>query len=409
MMPVTGMESAGGSRWTTPQEEAAFLHRLADETDLEVTVEGYSVLGNPIWCATIGQGSPMMVTANVHGYEPSGREAALRWLRDIAYSTDSEITTYLATHRVVVIPTVNPDGSFLPLQRFNGSGVDVGQRYMSMREPENRAVARVIQREQPVAILDCHEVGDDQGADWRPFSYSPNAHPDIAAQSDAIKNYISGVLAEDDYVTLDYQTNIVSWGAVHRVAHAWHAAGVLSEVAWRNKTREERTSIAAIALQSFYEYHRDNAAALDAAYVASRDAARTDDIFVPTGLRITSGEYVPGTGSYTIDGDVPAELFELHGIQWSGQTVPLDQPARLIAAYLLDPASSERIPNLAAWEPTPEGTPAVSEGRSKPILARVRHEGVIRPVKTAFVKQDGVLRPVSRAWVKRDGVLRSTG
>lgn len=408
MIPVTGMEAAGGTRWTTPTEEAAFLRQIAAETDMELAIEGYSVLGNPLWCAAIGQGSPMLIAANVHGREPSGREAAFRWLRDIAYSTDAEILDYLATHRVVIVPTINVDGAFEPLERANASGVDVGQQYMSMREPENRAVARVIQREQPRVILDCHEVNGD-AADWRPFSTSPNQHPDLAVQSDAIKQHISDFIAVEGYTTLDYREDIVSWGSVHRVAHAWHAAGVLSEVANAGKTREQKTELASLVLQAFYEYHRDNAAALDAAYVASRDATSTDDIFVPTGLRITSGEYVAGTGAYIIDGDVPAELFELHGIQWSGQTVPLDQPARLIAAYLLDPASSERVPNLAAWEPTPEGTPAVSVGRSKSVLAWVRHEGVIRPVKTAFVKQDGVLRPVSRVWVKRDGVLRSTG
>ena len=402
MKPLTGVEISDGARWTTRTEEDAFLQRLATETDVEVTIEGYSVMGNPIWCAALGSGSTLMVAAGVHGAEPSGRDAALAWLRDLAYSTDSEVESYLASHRVVVVPNINVDGSTIPLQRDNANGVNINRDYIRLAQPEARAVARVVGRERPVMLLDMHEVGDDQGAIWRPFWETPNADSGLQALGEDLRDYIAGELhTKTGETSLDYQRDLIPWAQLSSVAYYWHAVGLLSEVSWRypNSSRTRRFEVSRDVLDAAVDFHRDNRGALDAARSASESAALTGQIRIPTHERAYQGEelYVPASTVHTVEGQVPQELFALHGISHSNGQVDFSQPAGMVAAALLAPDSTEQVANLADWERAPDGTPPPSVATA-PRLGTVSHGATLHPITQAWVGDGETIRPVLSAW-----------
>lgn len=410
MKPLTGVEISDGARWTTRTEEDAFLQRLATETDVEVTIEGYSVMGNPIWCATLGaaSGSVLMIAAGVHGAEPSGRDAALSWLRDLAYSTDPNVESYLASHRVVVVPNINVDGSTIPLQRDNANGVNINRDYIRLTQPEARAVARVVARERPVMLLDMHEVGDDQGAIWRPFWQTPNADSGLQTLGEQLRDYIAGELhTKTGETSLDYQRDLIPWAQLSSVAYYWHAVGLLSEVSWQypNSSRTRRFEVSREVLDAATDFHQANRGALDAARSASESAALTGQIRIPTHERAYQGEelYVPASTVHTVGGQVPEELFALHGITHSNGQVDFSQPAGMVAAALLASGSTEQVANLAAWERASDGTPPSSATLAR--LGTVGTGATLHPIIQAWVGDGATLRPVQAAWTLRGATL----
>lgn len=408
-MPQTGNELRGGINITTRAEEKAFLEQVARETDAVLTVEGYSVLGRPIWCISIGTGNTLLVTSNVHGTEPSSREAALAWFRDIAYDTDPATRAYLTNHRVVLIPNINIDGSEGVLKRENANGVNINRDYIALREPETRAVARVFMREKPTVNVDMHSVADNQGAAWRPWwEGTPGINPATLAMSTALKEHVEAYLLTEGHTTLKYTQSQVSWNGLQSVAHAWHAVGLLSEVD-AMRPRNEQAHLARMVLDSCQEFHATNAAALAQARADAITYAKTNTapILIPASdyMRPTDPEiWVDGDATITVNGQIPEELFELHGIQWSGQQVSLLQAGKFFAAYLLGPGSYEFIENAAAWNPRPEGTPPAST-KPKSSFGSVRRGSSLYPIEHVFIRNGSSLYPVEQAYARRGSSL----
>lgn len=412
-LPQTGNELRGGNNITTRAEEEAFLEQVARETDATLTIEGYSVLGRPIWCISIGTGNTLLVTANVHGTEPSSREASLAWFRDIAYATDTATLNYLTAHRVVLIPNINIDGSEGVLKRENANGVNINRDYIALREPETRAVARVFMREQPTVNVDMHSVADNQGAAWRPWwEGTPGINPATLAISTALKEHVEAHLLTEGHTTLRYTQSQVSWNGLQSVAHAWHAVGLLSEVD-AMIPRNEQAHLARMVLdacQAFHVSHGDELAQARADAVSYANT-NTDPILLPASdyMRPTDPEiWVDGDAIITISGEVPTELFELHGIQWSGQEVSLRQSGKFFAAYLLGPGSFELIENKAAWNPRPEGKLAGDTLRGPVPLARIRRGTSLYPVELLVVRQGSSLYPAEQVMVRRGTSLYPT-
>lgn len=412
MIPQTGFEASGESIYTNRSDEEIFLRTLDRETRATLTVEGRSVLGSPMWCITIGEGSTIMVVSNVHPREPAGRDAALSWFRDIAYSTDPQVVKYLEDHKIVLMPNVNIDGSSRPRLRENVNGVNLNRDYIALREPESRAVANVALKNEPTLIMDMHQVGDDQGAAWRPYWEAP--HGGHASLLELGREYVENtaeVLLKDDYTTLNYGSTVVPWGGLSTIAPAWHAVGILNEVAYLPGGAAENVAVARITLDYLYEFHRENSARLDAARTSSKEDRSTEPIRVPSGQWLNRGDHtlVPGDRVARISGDVPVELFRLHGIEYDGQDVPFNQAASLMAAYIVSPESSEHIPNNEQWSPSPEGEPATSVTPNDKDTGWVKEGDAFRVIRERFVKYGGSLRPVSQSLTKRGGTLYPLG
>ncbi|MGO1049214.1 M14 family metallopeptidase [Crossiella sp. CA198] len=154
--PRTGFEQSNGARWTGLDEEQRFLAAV-DKASRHTTVSriGSTVQGRPLNLVRIGPAhatSTVLFICSQHGDEPSGRDACLTKLRDLAFQRENPRVKYL------FVPTANPDGRAADT-RTNANGVDINRDHLLLVSPEAKALAAVIREHRPEVIHDLHEYG----------------------------------------------------------------------------------------------------------------------------------------------------------------------------------------------------------------------------------------------------------
>ncbi|MGM1060472.1 M14 family zinc carboxypeptidase [Saccharothrix sp. Mg75] len=97
--------------------------------------------------------APVWVNANIHGDEWEGTDGALRVIEDLALTPSA--STFLRRHRVYFTLSANPDGRVTGT-RANGAGFDLNRDFVTNSQPESRALRDVVERVQPLLVLDQH-------------------------------------------------------------------------------------------------------------------------------------------------------------------------------------------------------------------------------------------------------------
>jgi poly(3-hydroxybutyrate) depolymerase len=131
--------------WVAAQEvwpasrHDVFLRRLGDRPDVEVSRLGASLQGRPIDMLRTDPGQPrpatLIVVGRQHPPEISGARALEPFVETLL--DDSDLSRrFRETHRVVVVPMLNPDGVEAGHWRLNAGGKDINRDWGPFTQPE---------------------------------------------------------------------------------------------------------------------------------------------------------------------------------------------------------------------------------------------------------------------------------
>ncbi|MET8469254.1 M14 family metallocarboxypeptidase [Streptomyces sp. NPDC006422] len=378
--PRTGFEETHGARWTTQAEEKQLL-ATADKASDQVSVSriGETKQGRPLNLVRIGQqrtANTVLLICSQHGNEPSGREACLTKIRDLAYTKDKATQRFLSRTTLLVVPTANPDGNAADT-RGNSDGIDINRDHIALKTAEARAMAAVIRDRRPDVIYDLHEYGatpkyyDKDLFDLWPRNLNTDAAVHDEAESLSL-DYVRPAANDAGYSTGTYGiwTDPVTGDPIKQtagdgqerilrnVSGVKNSVGLLIESRVDPGTPAEEADPALVnqrrrdsqlaALGGLFRYTDEHRGAIEAATTAARAKGFTDrgPIYVggadndpaeasetiqdpPCGYRLNAEQYA----------EFKDEL-ALHGLtvqkSGSGAFVPLRQSERALVALLLD-------------------------------------------------------------------------
>ena len=173
----TQWEQTQAGSFTNDVNEYAYTAALDQASDRVRVVEiGRTLLDRPINMFVIGYPSPpataaaisssptALVNCNVHGNEPSSREACLILARELAFGNDARTIDILSHATVLLVPSINGDGRAAN-QRGNSTGQDLNRDYSLIRQPETFSFVRMMRDYTPQAAFDGHEFGNNNAGD----------------------------------------------------------------------------------------------------------------------------------------------------------------------------------------------------------------------------------------------------
>ncbi|MFL5722455.1 MAG: M14 family zinc carboxypeptidase [Chloroflexota bacterium] len=126
----------------------------------------------------------LWLSANVHGNEESGADAALHVLYELASRSDCVVANILAEAIVVILPIQNPDGREEATRR-NLYGFDMNRDWFARTQPETDGKLDVIRQYPPMLYIDAHEFGLPN------YFFPPNADPEYAEIPDTAHDWIN--------------------------------------------------------------------------------------------------------------------------------------------------------------------------------------------------------------------------
>ncbi|MET8354512.1 M14 family zinc carboxypeptidase [Micromonospora sp. NPDC005206] len=110
------------------------------------------------------------VTANVHGGEKSGTDAALKTLYELAAGLSCAVEKRNDNLVTIIVPTQNPDGRDAT-RRQNEFGFDMNRDWFARTQQETDGKLELLRRYPPQVFIDAHEMTGRQ------YFFPPNADP----------------------------------------------------------------------------------------------------------------------------------------------------------------------------------------------------------------------------------------
>ena len=174
-------EETDFAKTSTSADVRAFCGELAKRSPLvTATTFGTTAKGTPLPLLILADppvrtaeeaaksGKPtVLVFANIHAGEVDGKEAVLALARDLTAAKDNPILKNLI---VLIAPNFNPDGNdafgdknrpgqngpAMTGKRTNSDGFDLNRDFTKLESNETRALLKLVNAWNPLAIVDCH-------------------------------------------------------------------------------------------------------------------------------------------------------------------------------------------------------------------------------------------------------------
>ncbi len=178
-VPPTPSQESGFSRVTGHHELLGYLQIIESESPfVTVDIIGRSVEGREIAALMFSKtkfgADPgkvrVLIFAQQHGNEQSGKEAALLLARELS---GGGYDRFFDKIDLMLIPQLNPDGSEVNRRR-NASDIDLNRNHLILTEPETRALHRQVDRYGFQVSCDVHEYSP-YGDDWKKAGFRKNS------------------------------------------------------------------------------------------------------------------------------------------------------------------------------------------------------------------------------------------
>jgi len=112
----------------------------------------------------------VLLFAQQHGDEPSGKEGALMLIRDIV---SGEFNSILEKMDIAIVPMMNPDGNDVNKRR-NGNGADLNRDHLLLLQPENQGLQNFFNHYLFDVSMDVHEYSP-YSQSWLDYGYLKNS------------------------------------------------------------------------------------------------------------------------------------------------------------------------------------------------------------------------------------------
>lgn len=191
--------------WTSLGAETTLLNNAVSSSPrLAMSTIGESVEGRPIRAVRIGNPPPqledrvdILFVGSQHGNEPAGRESLLGIIQDLG-NQSGFVESLFAGLSVIIVPSANPDG-FNAMQRNNANGIDLNRDWLSLSQPEARAISTLMGQCRPRMVIDQHEsrnnIKPESDIEFR-GAHHPNAYDGLNELSlelrDRLINHLDG-------------------------------------------------------------------------------------------------------------------------------------------------------------------------------------------------------------------------
>lgn len=372
-MILTNYEING--EWSSSEDGQQFVLDVADATGVPLDVVGQTAQGTDIYRLTMGQGDKLIViTGGVHRDEKASRELVMIKARDMAYNDDGKYTEYLNEHKVMFIPTVNPDTE----TRVNGQGLNINRDAYELRTPEMIALMKIISNERPDIYVDFHErAGTLERVEFiDPSKLDPNAVETIKDLSRNMEFYVREELESKGYTTIQYPQHIIGPGMT--VA----AAALLGSITMTPETHHQledgwfRVNALGEVFENILEWHSQNSKKF-------HDLKnRYDTEFIKPGapFYLLNGNNAYYRGATILKITMPkgyiindVAQFDLWRNTYNIQIdengyVPIQQLSGKLLPHLLDPESDMKVVDAVRVEDESEGPERRTDGRYTKVL-----------------------------------------
>ncbi len=209
----TQWELTDAAQFTSDVNEYAYTEAIDEMSQRVRVVEiARTAQGRPVNMFIIGYPSPprrakdvakehsVLVNCNVHGNEPSSREACLIMARQLAFGRDWRTLSILRDANVLIVPTINADGRAANT-RGNSTGQDLNRDYSLIRQPETFGFVEMLRDYVPEAAFDGHEFGNSRAGD---LPVLPPRHLNVArsifdTSREMIEGWMYGHGSEDGW------------------------------------------------------------------------------------------------------------------------------------------------------------------------------------------------------------------
>jgi len=131
----------------------------------------------------------LWIAANVHGNEPSGGDAVLELLYELADRDDCVARAIRGNALVGLIPVQNPDGREHD-GRANGYAFDLNRDWFARTQPETSGKLDLLWKYQPQVFVDEHEMGGSS------YFFPPNADPIYAETAEPMYDEIENLYGD---------------------------------------------------------------------------------------------------------------------------------------------------------------------------------------------------------------------